>query len=117
MHRRSAPPMLALAAALAAAAAGAGGALAGCDTIGEAEAHCVEAVARLEDCCPSFEAALLGFTCESSGSDTPAVGRDEAACIQAASCETLRSSLVCARAAVLFTGGPWPVGAPQGLCP
>jgi len=101
---------LALAAALAVLAG------AGCNTTSEAELRCAETAARLEACCPGFNAAASAFACEASDGQ-PLVTLDQAACVRALGCDELQSTQVCARAVVYMNGGPWPVGAPEGLCP
>jgi hypothetical protein len=91
-------------------------AFASCGTTSEAELRCAEAAARLETCCPAFDAAASGFTCEAADGEPP-VTLAQAACVAALGCAELQSTQVCARAVVFMNGGPWPAGAPQGLCP
>jgi hypothetical protein len=95
-----------------------------CGVGGEGELACLEAVARLDACCPSFDASL--FTCgdgdepASSGCvvvlRSPAISLDESRCICARSCADLRDRGICTRA-VSAAGAPTdgPSGSP--LCP
>jgi hypothetical protein len=97
-------------------AALAAAALAGCNTTSAAELRCAETAARLEACCPGFDAAASAFVCEAADG-TPPVTLEQAACVAALGCGELQATLVCARAVVYMNGGPWPAGAPEGLCP
>jgi hypothetical protein len=85
--------------------------LAGCETIGEDEARCAEATARLEACCPGLSARAA--ICDGPFSLTA----EEARCVGAIGCEELgagRTNTVCADAAIRIASGARSDG---GLCP
>lgn len=84
----------------------------------EAEVACLEAVARLDSCCPTLDASV--FACSGGGEGlrcavvygSPTIGVDESRCICARSCAELQDGGVCARAAALA-----PDGSGSPLCP
>ncbi|WP_242340492.1 MULTISPECIES: hypothetical protein [unclassified Anaeromyxobacter] len=91
-----------------------------CGVGGEGELACLEAVARLDACCPGLDATL--FACgdgegHASGCvvsyTSPALGLDESRCICARSCADLRDGGICSRASRTAPGGAHP----PPLCP
>ncbi len=80
-----------------------------CAGIREDEFDCESAVAHLSECCPQFDAQLVDCTYQPSQACSspvyPDLGVQQSNCIRNESCETLRSSGVCARALTLPQGG------------
>lgn len=78
-----------------------------CGSIDDEELQCEEAVARLEDCCPSFEPRR--FNCRPNGCNgtPPALTEDAAECIRERGCSELRSSGSCDRL-VRISREPYP---------
>lgn len=76
-------------------AAGAAALLCGGFGIDRDEYDCEQAVAHLNDCCPSFDPARLSCArgCDGAGPDLTV---DQSACIIGAHCDKLVSSGVCA---------------------
>jgi len=64
---------------------------------------CEEAHARLVECCPGFStnASYCSFSEGCGSTSYPALSPEESNCIRGASCESLRDSGICARAAGL----------------
>ena len=74
------------------------GILFSCGSVRKDELVCEEAVARLSDCCPSFDPRR--FDCEyiqsCAGSNVPVVDEHAAECIRARACDDLASTGICA---------------------
>lgn len=74
--------------------------LMGARGVGERELDCEQAALRLEECCPDFDARMIGCSYEWScgGSDrVPVVTSAEADCIRESSCQALIETDVCER--------------------
>src|SRR5438128_558379 len=78
-----------------------------CGSISNEQLQCEEAVARLEDCCPSFEPGR--FTCDPNGCNglLPSVNEPAAQCIRDRSCAQLQSSGACGRL-IAISNQPYP---------
>lgn len=91
------------------------------DGFREDEMECEEAMSYLAKCCPGFQKAQASCTYSSGGCGggltvAPVLTVDESHCIQHRSCDDLRSSGVCDRAAHLPYVPPSSV-TPQPVCP
>ncbi len=61
------------------------------------EMHCENAVARLADCCPGFDAHRISCEyVEGCGARYPTIPEDDARCIAGKSCDALVSDGTCA---------------------
>lgn len=88
-------------------------AIVGCPGIREDELACEDAVSHLQACCPDFTAGNIdcsyvgGGSCDEIANVYPEIPTSQAACIRGESCDELRSTSVCARAAAAPNGATW----------
>jgi hypothetical protein len=79
------------------------------------EMHCENAVARLADCCPRFQASRVSCQyVEGCGVSYPAISEDDSRCIVGKSCSALVSDGICAAAQ---TATPRSTSGGSSLCP
>jgi hypothetical protein len=83
----------------------------GCGENQPSELVCEDAVVHLLDCCPGFDAHNVDCTYDPGGCGAgptyPEISESQSACIRDESCERLRTSGVCARAAAMPAGQLW----------
>ncbi len=86
--------------------------LLGCTGIREDELACEDAVSHLQGCCSGFTGSNVDCTyeaggCSGEGAVNPELDVTQSACIRGETCEQLRSTGVCARAAAIPGAGTW----------
>jgi hypothetical protein len=91
-----------------------------CGSIRHDEFACENAVAHLKACCPDFDASAIDcrFVDGCGGTSYPEIDVSQSDCIQAESCDTLRTRGVCAAAQALpYQQGSDEAGAGPLVCP
>ena len=84
------------------------GTLLACGSIRQDEFICENAVSRLQECCPGFDAHAIVCTYDQGcvgGATYPELDSTQSDCILSDSCEVLRNSGVCGRVAALPAEG------------